>query len=38
MHVWVVNTEADLQLCLDLGAEAVMTDRPDLLRAWMDDR
>jgi glycerophosphoryl diester phosphodiesterase len=38
VHVWVVNTEADLQLCLDLGAEAVMTDRPDLLRAWMDDR
>jgi glycerophosphoryl diester phosphodiesterase len=36
VHVWVVNTEDDLELCLDLGAEALMTDRPDLLRSWID--
>jgi glycerophosphoryl diester phosphodiesterase len=28
IHVWTVNTEADLQLCLDLGVSAVITDRP----------
>jgi glycerophosphoryl diester phosphodiesterase len=29
LHVWVVNTAADLELCLELGVEAVITDRPD---------
>jgi glycerophosphoryl diester phosphodiesterase len=29
IHVWVVNTVEDLDLCLDLGVEAVITDRPD---------
>jgi glycerophosphoryl diester phosphodiesterase len=28
VHVWTVNTEADLDLCAELGAEAVITDRP----------
>jgi glycerophosphoryl diester phosphodiesterase len=28
LHVWTVNRDEDLQLCLDLGAEAVITDRP----------
>jgi glycerophosphoryl diester phosphodiesterase len=28
LHVWTVNTAEDLQLCLDLGAKAVITDRP----------
>ncbi len=28
VHVWVVNEPDDLQLCLDLGVEAVITDRP----------
>jgi glycerophosphoryl diester phosphodiesterase len=27
-HVWTVNTEADLDLCVELGVEAVITDRP----------
>jgi len=36
VHVWVVNTEDDLQVCLDMGAEAVVTDRPDLIRSWVD--
>lgn len=28
MHVWTVNTDRDLQLCLDAGVKAVITDRP----------
>jgi glycerophosphoryl diester phosphodiesterase len=28
MHVWTVNTDEQLQTCLDLGVEAVITDRP----------
>ena len=28
LHVWTVNTDEDLELCLDLGVEAVITDRP----------
>jgi glycerophosphoryl diester phosphodiesterase len=33
LHVWTVNTEQDLELCLDLGVEAVITDRPAMARA-----
>ncbi len=37
LHVWTVNSESDLQICLDLGVRAVITDRPayiaDLLEA-----
>jgi glycerophosphoryl diester phosphodiesterase len=28
MHAWTVNTAEDLELCLDLGVEVVITDRP----------
>ena len=28
VHVWVVNTREDLDLCLELGVEAVITDTP----------
>ena len=28
MHVWTVNTEADLRRCQELGVLAVITDRP----------
>jgi glycerophosphoryl diester phosphodiesterase len=28
MHVWTVNTEGDVQVCLDLGVRAIITDRP----------
>ncbi len=28
MHVWTVNTDRDLQCCLELGVKAVITDRP----------
>ena len=38
IHVWTVNTEADLDLCLDLGVTAVITDRPAHLLELLDDR
>ncbi|MCW2758841.1 MAG: Glycerophosphoryl diester phosphodiesterase [Nocardioidaceae bacterium] len=28
VHCWTVNTEADVELCRELGVEAVITDRP----------
>lgn len=28
LHVWTVNDDEDLELCLDLGVEAIITDRP----------
>jgi glycerophosphoryl diester phosphodiesterase len=28
VHVWTVNSETDLNTCLDLGVRAVITDRP----------
>jgi glycerophosphoryl diester phosphodiesterase len=31
IHVWTVNTEADLDLCLGLGVKAVISDRPRLM-------
>jgi glycerophosphoryl diester phosphodiesterase len=33
--VWTVNTEDDLDFCVDLGVEAVITDRPDHLRSLL---
>ncbi len=33
LHVWTVNTAEDLQVCLDRGVKAVITDKPgDILR------
>ena len=34
-HVWTVNTEADLDLCQELGVEAVITDRPQMALAHL---
>jgi glycerophosphoryl diester phosphodiesterase len=31
VHVWTVNTEADLRRCQELGVQAVITDRPAYL-------
>ena len=28
IHVWTVNTEAELRLCQELGVTAVISDRP----------
>jgi glycerophosphoryl diester phosphodiesterase len=32
VHVWTVNDEAAMGALLDLGAEGIITDRPELLR------
>ena len=31
LNVWTVNTEADLELCLEHGVSAVITDRPAMM-------
>lgn len=36
IHVWTVNTQADLELCQGLGVEAVITDRPDYILGLLD--
>ena len=36
IHVWTVNTEDDLQLCLDLGVTAVISDRPAHMLELLD--
>ncbi len=38
IHVWTVNSEAQLQTCLDLGVRAVITDRPRHLLDLLDAR
>ena len=38
LQVWVVNTEDDLELCLALGVEAVITDRPDYILGLLEGR
>jgi len=35
-HVWTVNTEEDLDLCVELGVEAVITDRPAMAIGHLD--
>ncbi len=36
IHVWTVNTASDLQLCLELGVRAVITDRPAYVLERLD--
>jgi glycerophosphoryl diester phosphodiesterase len=36
LHVWTVNTDEQLQLCLDLGVAAVITDRPAYMLEQLD--
>ncbi|WP_210503303.1 glycerophosphodiester phosphodiesterase family protein [Nocardioides xinjiangensis] len=36
IHVWTVNTPEDLDLCLDLGVTAVITDRPAYVLGLLD--
>jgi len=38
IHVWTVNSEAQLQTCLDLGVKAVISDKPALMRDLLDGR
>jgi glycerophosphoryl diester phosphodiesterase len=36
IHVWTVNTASELQLCLELGVRAVITDRPAYVLKRLD--
>jgi glycerophosphoryl diester phosphodiesterase len=36
--VWTVNEPADMRLMIDMGADAIITDYPDRLRAVMAER
>ena len=38
VHVWTVNTEEDVDLCLDLGVEAVITDKPVMALRHLERR
>jgi glycerophosphoryl diester phosphodiesterase len=38
IHVWTVNTAEDLQLCVDLGVKAVITDRPKYMFDLLGDQ
>ncbi|WP_278258129.1 glycerophosphodiester phosphodiesterase family protein [Nocardioides convexus] len=38
IHVWTVNKEKDLDLCLSLGVKAVISDRPRLMLDLLDAR
>ena len=38
LHVWTVNTPTQLDLCLELGVKAVITDRPAYLLDLLDRR
>ncbi|MBD2759607.1 glycerophosphodiester phosphodiesterase [Yimella sp. cx-573] len=36
VHVWTVDSEQDVQLCLDLGVDAIITNRPAAVRQLVD--
>jgi len=36
VHVWTVNNQADLDLCLELDVGAVITDRPGAMLGYLD--
>ena len=38
MHVWTVNTQTELELCVELGVKAVITDRPAYMLDLLDKR
>jgi glycerophosphoryl diester phosphodiesterase len=38
VHVWTVNKEKDLEICLDLGVKAVISDKPRFILDLLDTR
>jgi glycerophosphoryl diester phosphodiesterase len=38
LHVWTVNTEEDVDVCLEAGASAIITDRPAYVKGLLDQR
>ncbi|RNI25543.1 glycerophosphodiester phosphodiesterase [Flexivirga caeni] len=37
VHVWTVDAEPDIELCLRLGVDAIISNRPGLARQMVDD-
>jgi glycerophosphoryl diester phosphodiesterase len=38
VHVWTINDAAEMRRLLDQGVDGIMTDRPDVLKAVLEDR
>ncbi len=38
VHVWTLNTRAQIERALDMGADGVTTDEVDLLRGILTER
>jgi len=38
VHVWTINDRAEMQRLIDLGVDAIMTDRADVLKAVLTER
>jgi glycerophosphoryl diester phosphodiesterase len=38
VHAWTINTRAEMTALLELGVDAIMSDRADLLRAVLSER
>ncbi len=38
VHVWTINTLAEMGELLDLGVDGIITDRPDLLKQLLEER
>jgi glycerophosphoryl diester phosphodiesterase len=35
VHVWTVDEKADLELCVSLGVDAVISNRPARILGWL---
>jgi glycerophosphoryl diester phosphodiesterase len=38
VHVWTINSPAEMHRLLDLGVDGIMTDRPDVLKQVLTER
>jgi glycerophosphoryl diester phosphodiesterase len=38
VHVWTVNSRSEMAELLDLGVDGIITDRPDVLKAVLEER
>ena len=37
VHYWTIDDEEDMRLLIDIGADAIMTDKPSLLKKVLDE-